>query len=211
MDPVRIGKLSVSRFLLGGNPFSGFSHQSVGRDREMVRYYTVARIKQTLFEAERLGITGIVSRTDNHIIRLLLEYRDEGGTLQWLAQTCPGVGPTENCVRAAAAWGAAACHNTAGSWTTSWPRTRSTKPGASVDPHPPERHARWRPPATIPASSNGPKNTSTWTTTMCCYYNPTPRDDNPEHVHGAEEKYLEEGPPGHGDAHPRPPEACDPL
>ena len=20
---------------------------------------------------------------------------------------------------------------------------------------------------------------------MCCYYNPTPREDNPEHVHGA--------------------------
>jgi hypothetical protein len=27
---------------------------------------------------------------------------------------------------------------------------------------------------------------------MCCYYNPTPREDNPEHVHGAQERYREE-------------------
>ena len=27
---------------------------------------------------------------------------------------------------------------------------------------------------------------------MCCYYNPTPRTDDPEHVHGAVEEYREE-------------------
>ena len=92
MESVRIGGVEVSRLLLGSNPFSGFSHQGVERDREMVRHYTVARVKETLFDAERLGITGLVARTDQRVVRVLVEYRDEGGRLKWLAQTCPGVG-----------------------------------------------------------------------------------------------------------------------
>ena len=65
----------------------------------------VARIKETLFEAERLGITGLVARTDFHVMRMLLEYRDDGGKLHWLAQTCPEVGDSEACVRRAARGG----------------------------------------------------------------------------------------------------------
>ena len=37
----------------------------------------------------------------DHVMRMLLEYRDEGGRLQWLAQTCPGVGLARMCVRRA--------------------------------------------------------------------------------------------------------------
>ena len=81
MDSTAIGDLRISRLLLGSNPFSGFSHQGVDRDERMVHHYTVARIKDTLIEAERLGITGFVARTDFHVMRMLLEYRDDGGKL----------------------------------------------------------------------------------------------------------------------------------
>ena len=50
MDTTTIGDLRVSRLLLGSNPFSGFSHQGVDRDERMVHHYTVARIKEALFE-----------------------------------------------------------------------------------------------------------------------------------------------------------------
>jgi len=56
MDTTAIGDLRLSRLLLGSNPFSGFSHQGIERDERMVHHYSVARIKQALFEAERLGI-----------------------------------------------------------------------------------------------------------------------------------------------------------
>ena len=46
MTTVPIGGLRVSRFILGSNPFSGFSHQSPEMSRRMEHYYTAARIKE---------------------------------------------------------------------------------------------------------------------------------------------------------------------
>jgi hypothetical protein len=108
MDTVMLGTLEVSRFILGSNPFSGFSHQTPQRSEEMVHWYTVARIKQALRDAEAAGITTLIARADNHVIRLLAEYWDGGGRLQWVAQTCPGVGPTEKVARMAIDGGARA-------------------------------------------------------------------------------------------------------
>src|SRR3989304_6978349 len=115
MDTTAIGALRLSRLLLGSNPFSGFSHQGIGRDERMVHHYSVARIKEALFGAERPGITGFVARTDFHVMRMLLEYRDDGGRLAWLAQTCPEVGGSEACARRAAPGGACGwTHNSGG-------------------------------------------------------------------------------------------------
>jgi len=98
---VPIGCLRVSRFIVGGNPFSGFSHQSPEMSRRMERYYTGARIKETLREAESLGVNTIIARADRHMIRLPMEYWDEGGRLQWIAQTCPELGTPERSMRSA--------------------------------------------------------------------------------------------------------------
>ncbi|MFB3880298.1 MAG: hypothetical protein ACE149_03495 [Armatimonadota bacterium] len=95
MDTVKLGSLEVSRFILGGNPFSGFSHQSDEMDREQLHYYTTERIKQTYREAEQAGVNTHVGRADHQICRVLMEYWDEGGTIQWIAQTCPEIGPPE--------------------------------------------------------------------------------------------------------------------
>lgn len=38
LSRVRIGDLEVSRLILGGNPFSGFSHQSPEMDQEMMHW-----------------------------------------------------------------------------------------------------------------------------------------------------------------------------
>jgi hypothetical protein len=89
MKYIEIKKFKISRFILGGNPFSGFSHQSEEMDMKMKRYFTSYRIKETLREAEINGINTFIGRGDHHIIRILLEYWGEGGKIQWIAQTCP--------------------------------------------------------------------------------------------------------------------------
>lgn len=76
----------VSRLCIGGNPFSGFSHQGEERSAEMKAYYTPQCIKTTLCAAEHAGINTFFGRTDDHIFGIIREYRDSGGNLQWFAQ-----------------------------------------------------------------------------------------------------------------------------
>ena len=188
MDYAKFGDLQVSRFILGSNPFSGFSHQSPEMDRVMMSYYKTERIKETLHQAELLGVNTLIARTDNHVLRLLLEFRDEGGDLQWFAQTCPEVGPQPMCVERAINGGAVACHVHGGwmDWLMSQGRLEESIPVveqireagmlAGVAGHRIEV-IRW-------AVENLPVDYL-----MCSYYNPIPRDKNPLHVSGLEEIY----------------------
>ena len=69
MEMVRIGTATVTRFILGSNPFSGFGHQGHDVDLAMVHYFTAARIKETLRRAGELGINTLIARGDHHVIR----------------------------------------------------------------------------------------------------------------------------------------------
>jgi len=88
MRKVKIGKAAVSRLCIGGNPFSGFSHQGEERNQEMIEYYTPDRIEETLNNAEKAGVNTFFGRTDNHILEILKDYWGKGGTIQWFAQVC---------------------------------------------------------------------------------------------------------------------------
>ncbi len=94
LPTIKLGDLDVTRLIIGGNPFSGFSHQTPERDLEMLDYHTVDRIKRTLFECQDAGINTCILRVDAHVWRLLREFRNDGGQLQWIAQT-GGLHPTE--------------------------------------------------------------------------------------------------------------------
>lgn len=87
LPTVRLGPHVVSRLIVGGNPISGNSHVSPALSREMVDYFTAANVKRLLADCERAGINTWQSRGDRHIMRLLHEYRLEGGRIQWIAQT----------------------------------------------------------------------------------------------------------------------------
>ncbi len=87
LPQVKLGAHSVSRLIVGGNPVSGNSHFSAQLSREMVDYFTAAHVKKLLQECEQAGINTWQSRGDRHIMRLLHEYRLEGGRIQWIAQT----------------------------------------------------------------------------------------------------------------------------
>jgi hypothetical protein len=83
-----IGTAQVSGLCIGGNPFSGFSHQGSERNREMLDYHTPERIHQVLYNAEGHGINTFFGRTDDYIFSVLRDYWDGGGKIQWFAQVC---------------------------------------------------------------------------------------------------------------------------
>ncbi|MCD6360787.1 MAG: hypothetical protein J7M38_07960 [Armatimonadetes bacterium] len=110
MPIVPFGQMMVSRFIVGGNPFCGGSHQSAEMNRRMRDWWTVARIKQALAEAERLGVNTFLGRGDNFITRVLNEYWNEGGTIQWIGQTCPERASVETNIRQIRDAGAKICY-----------------------------------------------------------------------------------------------------
>ena len=190
MQYVNFGNLKVSRFILGSNPFSGFSHQSPETDLSMKRYFTAARIKQTLHAAAALGINTLIGRSDAHVMRLLLEYWDEGGTLQWFAQTCPELGGPEVSIARAASGGAHGCYIHGGVMDFLLAQQRLDEVPALID--------QIRQKGMLAGIAGHNPGVFEWAAahldidfSLCCYYNPTRRDERAEHVSGMAESYRE--------------------
>ncbi|NLE99651.1 MAG: hypothetical protein GX601_01595 [Anaerolineales bacterium] len=191
MDTVNIGELSVSRLIIGGNPFSGFSHQGSARDMEMRHYYTTERIKQTLSEAQALGINTHISRADHHVMRVLLEFWDEGGALQWFAQTCPEIGTPERGIQNAINGGASACYIHGGYMDFLYAQNRLDEVPPCID---------MIRAAGMPAGIAGhnphvfewAERTLDLDFYMCSYYNSAHRDERAEHVSGTPEWFQPE-------------------
>ncbi len=86
----RIGKLEISRLLLGGNLLTHYTHS---RDLRYVynlaaRYNTDEKILETLAIAEANGINTVSMHNPPHPISVLKRYRRErGGKIQWII--CP--------------------------------------------------------------------------------------------------------------------------
>lgn len=191
MDTIRIGSRTVSRFILGTNPVSGFSHQSVEMDQRMVGWYTPERTRALLRDAESLEINTVIARTDMNVMRFMREYWDDGGTMQWFAQTCPPEGPPEVCIRRAIDGGAVACHLHGGYMDHCLANDnleqipgliemmRSAGMQAGIAAHDP-RVIEW-------AEEHVDADYY-----MCCYYNSMRRDKRPEHVRGSKEWFWPE-------------------
>lgn len=106
LPTIRIGEHDFTRLIIGGNPFSGGSHFSPELDRAFMDYYTNANIVAALLEAEHHGINTFLGRGDRHIQRALREYRNAGGTLQWIAQTASELRDLPGHIRQVASAGA---------------------------------------------------------------------------------------------------------
>jgi hypothetical protein len=87
LPAVQFGNHRVTRLIIGGNPFRGYSHFSVELDRDMRDYHTVENVVQTLLHAEACGINTMQSRGDDIIFEMVRAYREAGGTMQWVVQT----------------------------------------------------------------------------------------------------------------------------
>ncbi len=103
LPTIKLGPHTVSRLIVGGNPVSGNAHLAGGLGREMRDYFTAANVKKLLFNCEEAGINTWQSRGDRHILRLLTEYRLEGGKLQWIAQTASELADIPRHIRELAA------------------------------------------------------------------------------------------------------------
>jgi hypothetical protein len=85
----KLGKLSVSRLICGGNLISGFAHS---RDLIYVsallkQYFTDEKVFETLALCEAHGINTAILRLDSDTIRILDRYRKQRGSkIQWIAQ-----------------------------------------------------------------------------------------------------------------------------
>ncbi|MBM3746614.1 MAG: hypothetical protein FJW34_12530 [Acidobacteria bacterium] len=90
----KIGKLTVTRLLCGGNLFSGFAHSGdlLYVSSLLKHYFTDQKVMDTLQSCEESGINAAILRTDDHMIGILNRYRkDRGGRIQWIAQTYPTI------------------------------------------------------------------------------------------------------------------------
>ena len=84
----KIGKLSVTRLICGGNLISGFAHS---RDLIYVspllkKYFTDEKVFETLALCEANGINTAILRLDDNTLRILKNYWKNGGKIQWISQ-----------------------------------------------------------------------------------------------------------------------------
>jgi len=188
MEKVKLGNLEVSRFMLGGNPQSGFSHWNRAKDLEMMRFFKAERMKALYREAEALGVTTHIGRADHHIMRILFEYWDEGGTIEWIAQTCPELGGPARGAQNGIGHGAKAVFIHGGQMDHALIHGRLDEVKSVID----MIHE-----AGLPAGAAGHRPAVfEWAEErldcdfyMCSYYNPVPRDKTAEHVTIDEENF----------------------
>jgi hypothetical protein len=84
----KIGNVTISRLIIGGNQFSGWSHS---RDLKYLRdlfkaYATEEKILQTLQLAEENGVNAIITSASGYLNKY---WKERGGRMQWIAQVHP--------------------------------------------------------------------------------------------------------------------------
>jgi len=100
MPTGKIGNVTVSRLIIGGNQFSGWSHS---RDLKYLRdlfkaYATEEKIMATLQVAEENGINTIITSSSSYLSRY---WKERGGQMQWIAQVHPKVDDVTSDIRRA--------------------------------------------------------------------------------------------------------------
>jgi hypothetical protein len=80
---IRLGPHSVSRLIVGSNPFGAGSHLSVFVNHAMREYYTPEQVLKTLRRCEEVGITAWQSGPGH--IDLYRRHRDSGGRMHFIA------------------------------------------------------------------------------------------------------------------------------
>jgi len=187
----RIGDLEITRFMIGGNPFSGFSHQSRERTQAMLAWYTDERIIETLFQAQELGLTACLMRGDPHVTNVLKQYWDQGGTMRWIAQTDSRSITAVDGGRYCLDHGASACYLHGGVMDHYVAQERFDEIAAFIqfvqDAGLPAGLA-----GHVPADFGWAEANVDADFYMVCYYNPSDRALRPEHDPEATERYEPE-------------------
>ena len=100
----KVGNVTMTRLMCGGNLISGFAHARdlIYASALIKAYHSDEKVLDTIQLCEENGINTAVLRCDEYIAGLLKRYRKErGGKIQWLAQTYPKVGDLTSNVQLA--------------------------------------------------------------------------------------------------------------
>jgi hypothetical protein len=86
----RIGNITISRLVLGGNLIGGAAHsRDLIYTSQLIRnYFTDEKILETWQTAEEAGINTMSAWSSKQMLRVFNRYREErGGKIQWLGHT----------------------------------------------------------------------------------------------------------------------------
>ena len=92
MPTGKIGKLEISRMILGGNLISGYSHARdlVYVSSLMKQYNTEKRILDTMELCEQQGINAFLSNPTDHTRNVMSKYwKQRGGKMKWIVDSRP--------------------------------------------------------------------------------------------------------------------------
>lgn len=89
LPTIRLGKYSVSRLIIGGNPIYGHSHFNRLLSEHLRTWHTPERVMELLRACEQQGINTWQNSYATRTLADLEAYREQGGKLQWL---CLGKG-----------------------------------------------------------------------------------------------------------------------
>lgn len=109
----KIGKLTVSRLISGGNLISGWAHS---RDLHYVpalmrHYNTVEKVLDTLQLLEENGVNSIIADPCEKVMNLLSRYwKERGGKIQWIAEGHPDLEDWKTNLKQSVDFGAAAVY-----------------------------------------------------------------------------------------------------
>ncbi len=100
----KIGKYDISRLMCGGNLISFFAHARnlIYVSSLLKHYFTDDKVIETLKICEENGINTAILRCDERVVKLLKRYwNEEGGKMQWIAQTYPKVNDLKSNIQMA--------------------------------------------------------------------------------------------------------------
>ena len=109
----KIGKLTVSRLISGGNLISGWAHS---RDLHYVpslmrAYNTEEKMLDTLQLLEEHGVNALIADPRKNVMQVLARYwKERGGKIQWIAEGHPEVDDWKTNLKQSIDFGAAAVY-----------------------------------------------------------------------------------------------------
>ncbi|MCW5965659.1 MAG: hypothetical protein KIT83_16595 [Bryobacterales bacterium] len=84
LPTIKIGKFDVSRLIVGGNPFYGYSHFNRLYSEHMKEWATPERVVEVLRQCEAHGINTWQFSHTERTISDLKRHRDAGGKMNWI-------------------------------------------------------------------------------------------------------------------------------
>lgn len=113
LPTAKLGSLTVSRLISGGNLISGWAHS---RDLRYVpslmrAYNTPERVLDTLATLERHGVNTLIADPRKNVMDVLSRYwKERGGHIQWIAEGHPDVADWKTNIRQSVEFGAKAVY-----------------------------------------------------------------------------------------------------